>query len=115
MRVTPKLARAAYDFLRHCPPFSRWRLPSQIAIRIDRSRKEYGSYNDPNGVHTIVVSAVLVKTFHGLLALMAHEMVHLAQRIARTDDNRTQHNREWIRRARRVCRSLGWDYSQGFK
>lgn len=97
------------------PPFCHWRLPSQIAIRVGRSRKEFGSYDSPNGIHTITVSAALVGSFNGLLALMAHEMVHLAQRVRGTDENRTQHNRAWIRMARRVCRSLGWDYAAGFK
>ena len=115
MRVTPKRARAAYDFLRQFPPFCHWGLPSQIAIRVGRSRTEFGSYDNPGNVHTITVSRELVQSFHGLLVLMAHEIVHLSQRIDRTDDNRTQHNREWVRKARRVCRALGWDYSAGFK
>lgn len=116
MRVTRRRAKSAYAFLRQFPPFCHWSLPEPDAVdfRISRSRSEFGSYDDPKGVHTICVSKHLVTSFNALQALMAHECVHLAQRIA-GDENDAQHNRAWIRRARRVCRALGWDYSKGFK
>jgi hypothetical protein len=40
---------------------------------------------------------------------MAHEMIHQHQQRQRTDTPNTEHNAEFMRLARAVCRHHGWD------
>ena len=43
---------------------------------------------------------------------MAHEMIHLHQRQARTETANTEHNAEFHRLTARLCRRYGWDEGQ---
>lgn len=43
---------------------------------------------------------------------MAHEMVHVKQRVARTETNGVEHNAEFRRLGKRVCARYGWDFKQ---
>lgn len=106
MRLTPARLVAVYDCLRAFPPFEGWRLPEsddvefRVSVRVD----EFGRYTLHEGRHTIEVSAMLVDDWQCLVETMAHEMAHLRQ--GRTGP--VEHNAEWQRLAKRVCRSFGW-------
>ena len=109
------MARAAYRCLCEFPPFSRWDLPhaSNVRFRITNSATEFGSYDNPNGQHTIAISRKLVNTGQGLLCVMAHEVLHLHQRIACTENSRSQHNKDFRRLALIVCKQMGYE-TRGF-
>lgn len=112
MRLTKQHVRAAYDCFRKLPPYSRWGLPEKISLGVNSNRKEYGRYLYHGGKHRIEVSRHNVKSFAALTITMAHELLHLRQQLTGTC-NRSQHNREFHRLAKHVCRSLGFD-STGF-
>jgi hypothetical protein len=107
------MLRAAYDYLRTLPPFNRWNLPADITLRVTNSREEFGSYDNPGGEHQIAISRKLVTTGQGLLCVMAHEVIHLHQRIAGTENSTSQHNRLYRQIAKRVCSAMGYE-SRGF-
>lgn len=113
IRPTPRQLRAVYEVFRALPPFCGWRLPpaDQVRFTVTSRKGEYGRY-EWNGGHHISVSRRNVQHFHSLALTMAHEMLHLKQRITKTD-NRYQHNAEFMRLAKRVCLTLGFD-SKGF-
>ena len=106
--ITPKLLRATYDFLRATPPFNRWGLPQgeDVIFQVTRSRKTQGDHLFINGVHTIRVSCVKVGYTAGLIALMAHEMVHSACDLKGV---RSEHGEAFKERAAAVCRYHGFD------
>jgi hypothetical protein len=106
--ITPDLLRASYDFLRETPPFKRWGLPhgENVVFKVTRSRKTQGDHLLLNDVHTIRVSCVKVGYVAGLLALMAHEMVHAACGLKGV---RSEHGAEFRKRAAMVCRYHGFD------
>ena len=108
------MVRAAYECLRAFPPFNRWRLPlaDAVTFRVTNSRKELGSYDTPKGKHTICISRKLVRSGQGLLCVMAHEILHLHQRVARTE-NCAMHNRAFRRLALIVCKEMGYE-TKGF-
>ena len=112
-RLTRKQVRATYTHLRQFPPFCRWGLPPEdkIIFRVVGSRAVYGRYVYDDR-HSIEISHYNVKHLHQLTLTMAHEMIHLRQELTKTD-NRSQHNREFMRLAKRVCLILGFD-SRGF-
>lgn len=108
MKITARHIRAAYTMFRQLPPFSSWKLPPPEKVRFaaTNSREVYGTYEaDP---HKITVSRYNVKSFHALAVTIAHEIIHLRQQITGTF-NESQHNREFMRLAKRACDALGWD------
>ena len=106
--ITPELLRAVYAFLLETPPFKRWGLPQgeDVIFQVTRNRKTQGDHLFINGVHTIRVSRVKIGYTAGLIALMAHEMVHAACDIERV---RSEHGREFRKRAEEVCLYHGFD------
>ena len=113
MRLSARHIRAAYEMFRALPPYSSWRLPPANKIRFSTysNGREYGRY-EYDGRHYIKVSRKNVRHFHGLAVTMAHEIIHLKQQLDGTD-NGSQHNREYVRLARHVCKVLGFD-AKGF-
>ena len=59
--------------------------------------------------HVIEISENTVGHFDTLARVMAHEMVHMAQDIHRTATPNAEHNAEFKRISKRVCRLMGWD------
>jgi hypothetical protein len=106
--ITPELLRASYDFLCATPPLERWDLPrgEDVVFKVTRSRKTQGDHLLLNGVHTIRVSCVKVGHTASLLALMAHEMVHVACDLKGV---RSEHGASFRKRAKMVCRYHGFD------
>lgn len=98
---------AAYELLRTQKPFLGWRLPNpgDVEFQVIGGRDRFG---DCDG-DTIRIS----RAHHGhlptLLATVAHEMIHLHQMRNKLETANTQHNADWHRRAKRVCRLHGFD------
>lgn len=80
MRLTPPLLAAAYDLLRHTPPFEKWNLPEpdDVLFGVLRSTQFQADCRQmPAGTFRIRVS----EPYHGrlsvVLATVGHEMIHL--------------------------------------
>ena len=111
MRLTSRHVRATYDCFRNLPPFDRWRLPEHVEFRVTSSRQVYGTYQLVRGKHRITISRHNVKCFQALTITVAHEMLHLRQELTGTCNERSQHNRDFVRLAKRVCKVLGFSDS----
>jgi hypothetical protein len=101
----------AYEFLRATEPFCRWRLPaaSAVTFKVARSRDWYGQCFAAKVGYAIDISAALVGHTNTLLSVMAHEMIHLRQMIARSETRGAAHNAQFHRLAARVCKVHGFD------
>ena len=116
--LTPHMLAAVYDCLREFPPFKGWKLPPGDEVRFDvmRSRQVFGYYIEetrPSGVvRSIQVSSANVGHWNTLTRIMAHEMIHMHQAVARTYTSNAEHNADFRRAARRVCSAFGWDYKE---
>lgn len=106
--ITKATIIAAYELLRATPPFLGWKLPdpSDVKFEVVKTRELYG---DCDG-ETIRVSASRHSQLYTLLATVAHEAIHLHQMRHGLETKNTQHNADWHKRARRVCRIHGWDH-----
>ncbi len=111
-RPTPETLEGIYSALRACPPFKRWKLPlaENVEFHVTRHHDREGDYyRDAKGEHVIRASERFVlHDYQSLSALVAHEMIHLAQ-FLHGHENRAQHNADFKRRAKRVCQILGFD------
>ncbi|MBT9176512.1 MAG: hypothetical protein DDT20_00831 [Firmicutes bacterium] len=113
--LTAARLAAVYECLRSFPPLSRLGLPQaeHIEFRVSRSAKEHGHYQrgkpPRNDEHRLSISSRSVGQFASLAWVMAHEMIHLSQGIRGTETAGTQHNAEFHRIAKRVCRRFGFD------
>lgn len=111
--VTPKRMRAVYGMLSQFPPFNRWSLPAPDRVRfyLISELKDEGGYNESDGRHEIGVNPDLVHTMERLVRTVAHEMAHMKQEIngRRPGSKDEQHNREFHRLKRIICRDLGFD------
>lgn len=77
MKLTPDLLAAAYELLRQTAPFDKWNLPDSedVTFSVLRTAKLFGDYTTPP--HTIRLSTRRHTRLTGVLATMAHEMLHL--------------------------------------
>lgn len=114
--VTPVRLAGVYEMLRGFPPFSGWRLPpaADVKFHVLKTDKWHADWwIDECDRHHIRVS----KTKHGhlssLVESMAHEMIHVRQRVTGTETN-GEHNAEFKRLGLRVCKALGFDARQFF-
>jgi hypothetical protein len=98
---------AAYELLRTQRPFIGWKLPEpdDVEFVVIRTRNVYA---DCDG-EVIRVSASRHGQLNTLLATVAHEMIHLHQMRTKLETPNTEHNKDWHKRATRVCRMHGWD------
>jgi len=108
LHITPEMLAAVYDLLRTTPPFKRWNLPhsDDIEFHVIGTHQKLADYCD----HTIRVSSASVGTLQTLLAVMAHEMIHIKQDAAGTCVSGVEHNGEFQRLARQACTIHVWDY-----
>jgi len=114
LSLTPDMLEAAYEFLRTTPPFKSWHLPhaDEVTFVVSRHKKFVGYHRGIRRKiydHEIGISDVCVGHTNTLLRTLAHEMIHQYQQRARTDTPNTEHNAEFMRLARIVCRYHGWD------
>jgi len=112
LHLDREILAGVYDSLRVCPPFRGWRLPPAASIRFVVSKKKdrEGEYTRIIGTqtHFISISSARISHFDSLAIVMAHEMIHLHQAIAKLE-TRGEHNADFRRRAVRVCKVLGFD------
>ncbi|MBV8977318.1 MAG: SprT-like domain-containing protein [Alphaproteobacteria bacterium] len=112
--LSPGIIAGAYEFLRMTPPFRGWKLPqaAEVEFVVSRHRNHVAYHRGRRRKvrsHEIGVSEVCVGHTNTLLRAMAHEMIHQYQQRARTETPHTEHNAEFLRLARLVCRYHGWD------
>lgn len=104
MRLTPDLLAAAYDLLRHSEPFVRWNLPEPEDVRFGvlRTTRVFGDYGKSDK-HTIRLSAPRHTRLTGILATMAHEMLHLRLAEAGCAKDSRRHGPAFRALASEVC------------
>jgi hypothetical protein len=109
LRLTPDMLEGAYEFLRTTPPFRRWALPpaDEVEFIVGREPRCRGMHAN-DGTHRIMISDRNIGHTINLVATMAHEMIHVHQ-SERWLSTRTEHNADFHRRARLVCRHHGFD------
>lgn len=114
LKVSPEVMRGMYDYLSCTLPFSRMKLPHSSTIKfvVDRQRDTSGWYRCDDGQHVIGVSERNVGTTTTLSMIIAHEMLHLYQRVTKTDHSDSMHNAAFIKLAQRTCEIHGWDPKQ---
>jgi hypothetical protein len=112
--VTPNRLAGVYEMLRQFPPFCRWRLPAsdEVGFHVAKTSRWHAAWWIKDGVHHIEVSAKKHAHLDSLVASMAHEMIHIRQKVAKTETANTEHNAEFLRVSKRVCKALGFDYGQ---
>jgi hypothetical protein len=114
LRLTHENLPAAYEYLRSCAPFRRWGLPhaDELEFKVTRDKDcwgyMHGDVRSPNAV--IAISEIRTGSSATLLQVMAHEMTHLRQHVRKTETANTQHNAEFMRLARQVCRHHVFDF-----
>ena len=93
-----------------CKPFCDWNLPDSedVAFKVIRSARVFGWYAVIKGRHTIAVSQRTIGYTNTLCVTMAHEMIHLHQRLAGME-NPAQHNKAFYKIAAEVCAIHGFD------
>ena len=96
-----------------CPPFARWDLPPVGTLRFEVLRgTDVAEYSvDQRDRSCIAVNADMHTRLAEVIESVAHEMIHLRQDLLGRlpDTHAKQHNAEWRRMARVVCRNLGFD------
>lgn len=112
--LTPQRLAAVYEMLRAWPPFGRWGLPAagEMKFHLARTKRWDAAWWIDGGRHHIEVSANRNGHMNTIVCSMAHEMIHVKQRKARTETSGVEHNEEFRRLAERVCRRYGWDFKQ---
>ena len=113
LQLTPERLAAVYDMLRAFPPFCRWQLPpaSVVKFHILKTDKWQADWWLEGNTHHIRVSEKKHGHLVSLIESMAHEMVHVRQRIAKTE-TKGDHNAEFRKLAERICKALGFDVGQ---
>lgn len=114
LTLTPTILAGAYESLRLCPPFARWKLPpsEDIEFQVTWHRDREGHYTRyvRTDHHFICISQAHIVKYDALAAVMAHEMIHLVQAVRKTEPKHTGHNADFKARAKRVCDVLGFDW-----
>ena len=112
--LKPETLEAAYEYLRTTPPFSSWGLPEpdDVLFKVAKTRHKQGWYQWDGKRHTITGSQGRVGQTITLIALMAHEMIHLhLEEIGMESRSRSNdvHNAAFRSLAAQVCRVHGFD------
>lgn len=114
LRITPESLAAAYECLRAFHPFKRWALPpaTTLKFRVVRSRENHGAFWMDGATPVVEVSERKHGHLGSLMETVGHEMIHLRQRLKKTETPNAQHNAEFNRLAIQVCKTFGWDAGQ---
>ncbi len=111
--LTPEILEAAYEFLRNTPPFKGWKLPvgDEVEFTVTLLRDREGDHTTYRGTsdHVIRVSSNKIGHTASLVVVMAHEMIHAKQAVAKTFTANAEHNAEFRRLAKSVCKLHGFD------
>lgn len=113
MKITARHVAAAYECLSRLPPFSGWGLPpaEKLSFGILRTTNWQGDFYEPGRARRrrkprIRLSASRVSYADRLLAVTAHEMVHLKTWLLGKPVTHGPHFRAL---ANEVCAQLGFD------
>ena len=114
--LTPERLAAVYDCLRQFPPFNRYGLPPSSEVKFGFIRDtitaaDYIAYVRDYDSHLIRFNPHFNGHLNTVMERMAHEMIHLHQRIRRHETN-AMHNADFKRKARRICQIYGWDFKR---
>jgi hypothetical protein len=111
LALTPQRIAAVYHCLRTFPPFTRMKCPADIKFQVSHHKDREGHYTRYcyTDKHFLSVSAHRVGYFDNLAQVVAHEMIHVHQGVAKTETPNTHHNAEFHRIAKAVCKRFGWD------
>lgn len=104
----------SYEFLRRQGPLADLKMPATWPhFLVTRTRKHRGAatYFSETKRSEIELSRASIDDAGEALAMMAHEMLHLAQSLAEKDGS--DHHGPWfMKHARRLCRFYGWSEDQ---
>ncbi len=112
LNLTPDMLAQAYDFLCTTAPFKGWHLPhsDDIGFHVVRNPHIIADFtvehDDSVNIRVSTLKGIHTNT---LLMTVAHEMIHLHQYRKKIDSKRVEHNANFKRHARRVCKIHGWD------
>ena len=109
LRLTPEVLAAAYEYLRACPPFNRWKMPEvdDVAFKVSRDTRTDGlCFQTADGGYGIAISDAKHSHTATLMATMAHEMVHV---YLDRRGVRAHHGADFRRCAALVCKHHGFD------
>lgn len=108
--LTPETLRHCYEFLNTTPPFKSWNLPDgeDVTFKVVRHPGLRGWYRKEPVGHSIGISSRCIGHTLSLMAVMAHEMIHLHEEHANAC-GRGQHSAAFKRWAEQVCRYHGFD------
>jgi len=105
---------AAYEYLRACEPFRRWKLPEadEVGFAVIRKRDRFGHMiGTVRSTEAVIgISEVCVGSTQKLIETMAHEILHLYQHLRNTETPGVQHNAEFRRLARLICKTHIFDF-----
>lgn len=117
LHITPELCALAYELLRATKPFAKWKLPPAAAVEFTVNRSmdtrgfyTYHAHRKTKSVHEIGVSVNCIGNLKSLVEVMAHEMIHLEERISCTLTPGAMHNSAFMRKAKTVCRIHSMDF-----
>jgi hypothetical protein len=112
--ITPERLAAVYTMLRAFPPFNRWSLPKaeEVKFHIAKTDKWHAAWWIDGNTHHIEASAKKHSHLQSLVVSMAHEMLHVRQRVAKTETKGAEHNAEFKKLASSVCKRFGFDSGQ---
>jgi len=112
--LTPARLASVYEMLRIFPPFSRWKLPqaAEVQFHVAKTSQWHAAWWIEGSTHHIEVSGKKHAHLASLVCSMAHEMIHVRQRIAKTETNGAEHNAEFKKDATLICRRFGFDAGQ---
>lgn len=112
--LTPERLAAVYECLRRFPPFNRYCLPPADQVRFGLVRKhdraaEYIAFVRDPGQHLIRVNPDWAGHLDTVFSYMAHEMIHLHQRVKGLETSGVEHNADFRKKAARIAARYGWD------
>lgn len=111
--LTPELLRASYGLIITGEPFCHWGMPDKddVEFRVMRMRDTAGDYHfDRKRKRDVIrISSRNVGTMFRLTCIMAHEAIHVAERVLKTVTPNVQHNKAFRRMADEVCDCQGYD------
>jgi hypothetical protein len=108
--LTPEMLRQAYEFVCTTPPFNKWNLPDgeDVVFRVVRDPALRGWYRKEGKKHVIAVSARSTGHTASLIAVIAHEAIHLHEKHNSACGS-GQHSAAFERWAAETCRYHGFD------
>jgi hypothetical protein len=117
LHITPELCALAYELLRATKPFKGWNLPPAAAVEFTTNKSMdtrgyyiYHAHRKKKSVHEISVSLNCIGNLKSLVEVMAHEMIHLEERVSCTLTPGAMHNAAFMRKAKGVCKHHSFDF-----